>query len=160
MLSATYTGSKGSGYIRIAIVSAVLLGVNTSAWARYEPPPPCRNMFTHDQEVAAGAKVAAQVYQQMPVLPESDPVSRYVVQLGQRLVQHAPGGPTAWPYSFHVVASEDINAFALPGGAMFVNLGAVQAAEQEAPDSPSSRPYAIAHWLPALACRQPRRWQV
>ena len=125
-------GFNGQCCIRAAVLSAVLLGASATAWARYEPPPPCKNMFTHDQEVTAGAKVAAQVYQQMPVLPESDPVSRYVAQLGQRLVEHAPGGRSAWPYSFHVVASEDINAFALPGGAMFVNLGAVQAAENEA----------------------------
>jgi hypothetical protein len=125
-------GLSGFGRIGTAVLWASLLLASTPAWARYEPPPPCKNAFTHDQEVTAGAKVAAEVYKEMPVLPESDPVSRYVAQLGNRLVEHAPGGPNAWPYSFHVVASEDINAFALPGGAMFVNLGAVQAAESEA----------------------------
>ncbi len=74
--------------------------------------------------------MVAQVYQQMPVLPDSDPVARYVRQLGAKLVAHAPG--YKWPYNFHVVASEDINAFALPGGTIFVNLGTVQAAETEA----------------------------
>ena len=74
--------------------------------------------------------MAAQVYQQMPVLPENDPVSRYVSQLGAHLASHAPG--LKWPYSFHVVASPDVNAFALPGGAIFVNLGTVQAAQTEA----------------------------
>ncbi len=54
----------------------------------------------------------------------------YVAQLGAHLTQHAPG--LKWPYSFHVVASSDVNAFALPGGAIFVNLGTVQAAETEA----------------------------
>ena len=74
--------------------------------------------------------MAAQVYQEMPVLPENDPVSRYVAQLGAHLVSHAPG--LKWPFTFRVVASPDINAFALPGGAIFVNLGTVQAAETEA----------------------------
>ncbi|GAC1423933.1 MAG: hypothetical protein NVSMB62_20600 [Acidobacteriaceae bacterium] len=74
--------------------------------------------------------MATQVYQQMPVLPENDPVAAYVAQLGAHLAQHAPGA--RWPYSYHVVASPDINAFALPGGAIFVNLGTVQAAETEA----------------------------
>ena len=37
-----------------------------------------------------------------------------------------------WPFNFHVVASAEINAFALPGGSIFVNLGTVQAAETEA----------------------------
>jgi len=60
----------------------------------------------------------------------NDPVSLYVAQLGQHLTSHAPG--LKWPFSFHVVASSDINAFALPGGAIFVNLGTVQAAQTEA----------------------------
>ncbi len=70
------------------------------------------------------------MYQQLPVIPESDPVSRYVEQLGAHLVSHAPG--LKWPFTFHVVASQDINAFALPGGSIFVNLGTVQAAQTEA----------------------------
>ena len=70
------------------------------------------------------------MYQQMPVLPESDPVAMYVAQLGAHLASHAPG--LKWPYSFHVVASSDVNAFALPGGAIFVNLGTVQSADTEA----------------------------
>ncbi len=72
----------------------------------------------------------AQVYQQQPILPDSDPVSRYVQALGNKLVHYAPGYP--WPYQFHVVNSADINAFALPGGSIFVNLGTVQAATDEA----------------------------
>jgi beta-barrel assembly-enhancing protease len=64
------------------------------------------------------------------VLPDSHPVSQYVQQLGARLVEHAPG--YRWPFNFHVVNVEDINAFALPGGSIFVNLGTIQAAETEA----------------------------
>ena len=108
----------------------ILVACSGSAWATYNPPPACNNPFTPQQEVTEGAKVAAQVYQQMPVLAESDPVSRYVAQLGAHLVSHAPG--LKWPFTFHVVASSDINAFALPGGAIFVNLGTVQAAQTEA----------------------------
>jgi len=121
-----------SGALAKGVIAALLLAPAAQAWARFEPPPPCKNAFTREQEVTEGAKVAAKVYQQMPVLPESDPLSRYVAQLGARLAANAPGGASAWPYSFHVVASPDINAFALPGGAMFVNVGAIQAAETEA----------------------------
>jgi hypothetical protein len=113
------------------VFACLLLSCESTAWARFEPPPPCKNAFSKEQEIAEGAKVAAQVYKQMPVLPESDPLSRYVADMGAKLTVHAPGGPMAWPYSFHVVASPDINAFALPGGAMFVNVGAIQAAETE-----------------------------
>jgi Zn-dependent protease with chaperone function len=113
------------------VLFAVLL-VGTlapQAWARFQPVS-CRNGFTEQQEITEGGKVAAKVYQQMPVLPDSSPVSQYVRELGMRLVAFAPG--YKWPYSFHVVASEDINAFALPGGSVFVNLGTIQAAETEA----------------------------
>jgi Zn-dependent protease with chaperone function len=117
---------------RVSKVFAAALAFCTAsiAHATYTPPPPCANPFTPQQEVTEGAKVAAQVYQQMPVLPESDPVSLYVAQLGAHLAAHAPG--LKWPYTFHVVASPDVNAFALPGGAIFINLGTVQAAQTEA----------------------------
>ncbi len=101
----------------------------TPAWARFDPRP-CKNNYTEQQEVTEGRKAALEVYKQMPVLPDSNPVSQYVQQLGQRLVEHAPG--YKWPYNFHVANVEDINAFALPGGSVFVNLGTIQAAETEA----------------------------
>ena len=51
-------------------------------------------------------------------------------RLGQQLAAHAPG--EKWPYSFHVVNQKEINAFALPGGPVFVNMGTIQAADNEA----------------------------
>ncbi len=116
--------------VRLLAVALLFSLAGLRAHATYKPPTPCANPFTPEQEVTEGQKVAAQVYQQMPVLPESDPVSQYVAQLGAHLTTHAPG--LKWPYSFHVVASSDVNAFALPGGAIFVNLGTVQAATTEA----------------------------
>ena len=118
----------------LALLLLACFGVSTQAWARFEPVT-CKNTFTQDQEIAEGNKVALQVYQQMPILPENDPLTRYVQQLGASLVRNAPLAPGVthqWPFNFHVVASEDINAFALPGGSIFVNLGTVQAAESEA----------------------------
>ena len=72
------------------------------------------NMFSAQEEVQAGQQSAAQVGKQLPVLPDSDPVTIYVQRLGQQLAAHAPG--EKWPYSFHVVNQKEINAFALPGG--------------------------------------------
>jgi Zn-dependent protease with chaperone function len=110
-------------------LALLLLLTTPGAWARFQPRP-CKNAFTEQQEITEGQKAAQAVYQQMPVLPDSDPVSRYVQQLGARLVDYAPG--YKWPYNFHVVNVEDINAFALPGGSIFVNVGTIQAAETEA----------------------------
>ncbi len=109
------------------------LGISAPASAQFQPVT-CRNSFTQQQEIQAGDNVAAEFYKQAPVLPESDPVARYIRQLGERLVAVAPlslGLAQQWPFHFHVVASEEINAFALPGGTVFVNLGAIQAAESE-----------------------------
>ncbi len=53
----------------------------------------------------------------------------YVRQLGQKLASRAPG--EKFPYQFNVVASKEINAFALPGGFIFVNAGAIMSAKNE-----------------------------
>jgi Zn-dependent protease with chaperone function len=123
------TGKGTTHWTKRLLPAALLLLVPPQLWARYTPHP-CKNAFTEQQEISEGNKAAQEVYKQMPVLPDSDPVSRYVQQLGARLVQYAPG--YKWPYNFHVVNVEDINAFALPGGSVFVNLGTIQAAETEA----------------------------
>jgi beta-barrel assembly-enhancing protease len=129
-LPSTVSTRSRKNILKVCVLTLALCATGPRARATYNPPPPCNNPFTPQQEVTEGAKVAAQVYKQMPVLPETDAVSIYVAQLGAHLTTHAPG--LKWPYSFHVVASSDVNAFALPGGAIFINLGTIQAAETEA----------------------------
>lgn len=88
-----------------------------------EPPPaPARvqpssgmDFFSRQQEISAGQQAAQQIPRQMPVLPDSDPISRYIQRLGGELAAHAPG--ERWPYNFHVANVKAINAFALPGRA-------------------------------------------
>jgi Zn-dependent protease with chaperone function len=91
---------------------------------------PGYNAFSADQEIQLGQQAAQEVAQQMPLLPENDPITKYVQQLGQTLAAQAPGD-VKWPFSFHVVNQKEINAFALPGGPVFVNLGTIQAADDE-----------------------------
>jgi beta-barrel assembly-enhancing protease len=67
----------------------------------------------------------------MPVLPDSSPETQYIQRLGKKLASVIPADRT-WPYQFHVIPASDINAFALPGGPIFVNLGTIQAADNEA----------------------------
>lgn len=110
------------------LVSAFLVQVRVSN-ARVELQP-CKNNYSPEQQIQLGRKAAQQVYQQMPVLPDSDSVVKYVQQLGTKLAGQAPG--YKWPYNFHVANVAEINAFALPGGAIFVNLGTIQAAANEA----------------------------
>lgn len=91
---------------------------------------PCKNSYSPQQQIELGEKAKAQVYKQMPVLPDSSPVTRYIDALGHRIAANAPG--YKWPYNFHVANVAEINAFALPGGTVFVNLGTIQAADSEA----------------------------
>lgn len=90
---------------------------------------PCKNDYSPEQQEQLGQKAAQQVYNEMPVLPESSPVTKYVQSLGAKLASKAPG--YKWPYKFEVANVAEINAFALPGGSIFVNLGTVQAAADE-----------------------------
>ena len=87
--------------------------------------------MTPDKQKELGLKAVSEVYRQMPVLPDSNPVTQYVQQLGKKLVTVIPADHT-WPYQFHVIQQSDINAFALPGGPIFINVGTINAARNEA----------------------------
>jgi len=100
-----------------------IFGRNRAAVSRSGPR-------SHERE-KLGLQAAAQVYQQMPVLPDSSPETQYIQSLGKRLVAVIPADRT-WPYQFHVVAQKEVNAFALPGGPMFVNIGTITSADNEA----------------------------
>ena len=97
--------------------------------ARFKPSS-SYDIVPRDQEIQIGQQTAAEASKKLPILPDSDPITQYVQQLGAKLVVHAPG--EKWPYSFHVVNQKEINAFALPGGPIYVNLGTIQAADSEA----------------------------
>jgi Zn-dependent protease with chaperone function len=96
-----------------------------------EFPNPGNAHMSRDRQRQLGLQAAAQVYQQMPVLPDNSPETQYIRQLGQKLVDTIPP-EHSWPFEFHVVAQKEINAFALPGGPMFVNVGTIAAAANEA----------------------------
>jgi beta-barrel assembly-enhancing protease len=96
-----------------------------------ELPDPGHAGMSKDKQEQLGLKTAAEVYKQMPVLPDSDPTTQYIQQLGRKLGTVIPR-EESWPYQFHVVQQSDINAFALPGGPIFVNVGTITAADNEA----------------------------
>jgi len=115
----------------LAIILAVTMA--SPAWAQSMvplPKPTGSNFFSPDQDIQLGKQNVEEVRKQMPVLPDSSPITQYVRSIGERLERTMPQ-PT-WPYEFHVIQQKDINAFALPGGPIFVNLGTIQAADNEA----------------------------
>ena len=94
-------------------------------------PDPGTTGMNKQQQQQLGLQAAGEVYKQMPVLPDSSPETRYIQELGRKLQTVIPAD-RSWPYQFHVIPAADINAFALPGGPIFVNLGTIQAADNEA----------------------------
>src|SRR5581483_745498 len=86
------------------------------------------NLFSAQDDVEIGQQSSVQAEQQLPML--NDPqVNAYVSRIGQRLAANA-GGPQ-FHYEFHVVNQSDINAFALPGGWVYVNRGVLDQARNE-----------------------------
>jgi beta-barrel assembly-enhancing protease len=90
------------------------------------------NKYTPAQDVELGREAAQQARQELPLMRD-DAVSAYVSDLGRRL---ETGISPEWRraefvYSFDTVNVRDINAFALPGGPMFVNRGMIEAAASE-----------------------------
>src|SRR5271165_1196386 len=89
------------------------------------------NLFTKQQDVQLGQESAAQVRKQMTVI--NDPVlTDYVNRVGKRLAASNEAQESGFPFTFEVVADPSINAFALPGGPMFINTGLLKAVDNEA----------------------------
>lgn len=87
------------------------------------------NLYSPQQDVELGKQAEQQALKQLPILHNAA-AEQYITQLGDKLAAHMPG--PKWPFNFHVVAQKDINAFALPGGPVFVMGGAICAARNEA----------------------------
>jgi hypothetical protein len=87
------------------------------------------NMFSPQQDVEVGQQVSQDADRQLPLL--NDPrVDSYLNTLGRRLAAHAPG--YKFPYAYRAVNDRAINAFALPGGPIYINRGVIDAADNEA----------------------------
>ena len=119
----------------LALVLTVLLAQPLALMAQGGSAPQLPNPGTtgmnRQQQQQLGLQAMGEVYKQMPVLPDSSPETQYVQHLGRKLAAVIPQDKS-WPYQFHVIPAADINAFALPGGPIFVNLGTIQAADNEA----------------------------
>jgi len=90
------------------------------------------NKYSVQEDVKAGREAAQEVQEQLPLLRDNS-INDYVERVGARLVESIPSEfrHPQFRYSFDVVNVSDINAFALPGGPMFVNRGMIEAARNE-----------------------------
>src|SRR5262245_55546713 len=114
-----------------AWVVAAVLAAGSMALAQTQIKLP-KNKYTPQQDVQLGEEAAAEVRKQYPII--KDPaIQQYLTTLGDRLVAAAPSElkQPVYRYSFTPVNLKEINAFALPGGPMFVNRGMFDAAASE-----------------------------
>lgn len=111
------------------VLVITLTATTVAAQTKVIPP---KNKYTPEQDVQIGREAAAEVRQQYPVITD-DNIENYLERLGDRLVEAAPRelNNPAYQYSFTPVNLKDINAFALPGGPMFINRGMIEAAASE-----------------------------
>ncbi len=83
---------------------------------------------SRDKEIQIGRQIAAQVEQQAKLV-EDPMITEYINRVGQNVVLHSDA---KIPFTIKVIDSDEVNAFALPGGFFFVNKGLIVAADNEA----------------------------
>jgi beta-barrel assembly-enhancing protease len=102
------------------------------------------NFYSLDQEIDLGRQLAVEVDRQAKL--GNDPlVTEYVHRVGQNIVLHSDAG---MPFTIKIIDSDDVNAFALPGGHLYVNRGTLEAADSEA-----ELAWVMAHLIGHVAAR-------
>jgi beta-barrel assembly-enhancing protease len=113
------------------------------------------NFYSIAQEIALGKQLAEEVRRQSKLV--DDPIAtEYVNRLGQNLVRNSDA---TIPFTFELVEGEQLNAFALPGGFVFVYTGLIEAAETEA-ELAGAMAHEIAHVTARHHTRQASRGKI
>lgn len=115
--------------VALWLLIATIIPAAAAAQTRISLP---KNKYKVQDDVKLGNDAARQVDRQFPVLNDQQ-AQDYVSRVGERLVAAIPPQfrQPAFDYRFKVVNARDINAFALPGGPMYVNRGMIEAARNE-----------------------------
>jgi predicted Zn-dependent protease len=119
---------------RLPFVVALAVGLTLSGPAHAQTRiDPDKNRFSAAQDVELGRRAAAELRQELPMVQDRR-AENYVERIGERLVAAIPGRlqQPRFRYTFDVVDRRDINAFALPGGPVFVYRGMLDAARNDA----------------------------
>lgn len=114
---------------KIVLAAVAVLVLAPLAWANRTLLKPGWNMFSPAQDVEVGQQTSRDAERQLPMLNNSR-IDTYLNNLGRSLASHAPG--EKYPYQFKGVNDRAINAFALPGGFLYINRGVIEAADNEA----------------------------
>ena len=115
----------------VCVMAVAFLAGAPRTFAQKTQLKPGWNLFSVQQDIAVGKTNAQQAERQLPMC-NAPKVDAYLTQLGMKLVAHLDTHGAQYPWEFHCVNDRAINAFALPGGYVFVNRGAIEAADNEA----------------------------
>jgi hypothetical protein len=117
--------------IRLLVV-ATTMGASVAGLLAQTVIKPPKNRYTPKQDVELGREAVAEIRKEYPVITD-ERITRYLGTLGNRLVSAAPSelNEAVYEYSFTPINLKEINAFALPGGPMFVQRGMFDAAASE-----------------------------
>jgi len=126
------TSRTSSSYFSRAAVALACVAAFTSVPSVQTRIALDKNKYTPAQDVQLGQEAAAQVRKEMPLVRDGL-VDEWVQSVGRRLVRAIPDEfqHKEFNYTFEVVNQKEINAFALPGGPMFLNRGMIEAAKSE-----------------------------
>ena len=102
----------------------VVPSANLAKWSN-----PGINFYSPQDDIQLGRQAAAEIRKQVDVV-DNQALQNYVSEVGQKLASQPEAGD--YPYSFTLINDESINAFALPGGPVFIHSGLLKAADSEA----------------------------
>ena len=114
------------------VLACALIG-SAPAWARNpgDPLKPGWNLFSRQQDINIGAQSALQVRTHYAEARDAF-LQDYVRRIGERLAATPEAQQGRFPFTFTVLNVQQVNAFALPGGPMFIFTGLLKATANEA----------------------------
>jgi Zn-dependent protease with chaperone function len=135
----------------IALAASIVLSM--TVLAQRTPVKPDGGSRPAD-DIKLGQDAAREIEKELVLITNRD-ANTYITTLGQRLLSKAPN-PSKFPFTFKVVDDKSINAFALPGGPIYMHRGAIEAADNEAQIA-GVMGHEIAHVLLRHGAAQQRR---
>jgi predicted Zn-dependent protease len=159
----SFSFSSRAGLALLAIVASLPLVPSSFAEDKKKDPDEIGNrdvgkgvnFYSLDKEIALGKQLAQEVERQAKIV-EDPIVAEYVNRLGQNLVRNSDAKV---PFTIKVIRSEEVNAFALPGGFFFVNSGLILKADNEA-ELAGVMAHEIAHVAARHGTRQATKGQL
>ncbi len=132
--SSDWTGTSGKIRVIIAIIMALFALISYFGSSVYNPVTGEKQYIniTEEQEIALGLQAAPQMAQEYGGLHPDERAQQIVDTIGRKLVSESDASKTNYPFEFHLLADgQTVNAFALPGGQVFITAGLLNRLETQ-----------------------------